>query len=226
MDGNLDFYYKVAAASYGKLKSEDLEQETPDMESGAPFESPSWEIIQSAMKKQRQKEQKRFPKYARMAAAFFLVFSIIGTTAVISIDALRIKVFNFLFDTREQYTQIVPEEASGDFPLSGYYSPTLFPEGYHFSEMNGAGKNVDLYFSDGSNADIIFKQREPGRMLTYDTENMDIHKIKIHGYEGFWGSKHGYTLVVWGNGSLIFSLLVPNEYDSFIEIAESVEFCQ
>lgn len=229
MDDKLNFYYKIAASSYGKQKAAEIERETRELESGAPFDSPSWGKIQSALKKQRQKEQNHFYKYARMASVIVLALSVIGTTAVIHIDALRIKVFNFLFETREQYTQIVPstENANDSFHLSGYFSPTLFPEGYHFSEIVGAGKNLDIYFSDDdSNSDIIFKQREPGKMMTYDTENMKIHEIKINGYDGFWGSKHEYTMVVWSNGSLIFSLLVPKEYDSFMEIAESVEFCQ
>lgn len=227
MSNNLEPYYKMAASLDGKERAEKIQKEALACQNEIPFEISSWNQLQTAIKKENapKMQKKRIKRLVATAAVIFLVIGFAGGIAVINIEALRIKVYNFFFSSQEKYTQVIAIPESVNPSLSGYYAPTLLPEGYHFVKIDGEGKNIEIYFSNDTGSIIRFAQLDALATATFDTENMEIHNIMIHGYKGFWESKHNHIMVVWTNGTLIFSLLVPKECENFIEIANSVQFC-
>lgn len=225
MSNNLEPYYKMAAALDGKQRAEKIQKEVLECQTETPFEVSSWSRLQTVIKKENSSkmQKKRIKKFVVSAAIIFLVIGFAGGIAVVNIEALRIKVYNFFFARQEKYTQVIAVPESTNPSLSGYYAPTLLPDGYHFIKMNGEGKNIEISFSNEAGSIIRFMQCDALVTATFDTENMEIHNIMIHGYKGFWGSKHNRIMVVWTNGTLIFSLLVPEECENFIEIANNVQ---
>jgi len=66
-------------------------------------------------------QKKCIKKFVIAAAMIFLAIGFAGGIAVINIEVLRIKVYQFFLSIQEKYTQVIAIPES----LSGYYAPTL-----------------------------------------------------------------------------------------------------
>ncbi|MCI9364977.1 MAG: hypothetical protein HFG17_12155 [Oscillospiraceae bacterium] len=123
MSNNLEPDYKMAAALDEKQRAEKIQKEALEYQPEAPFEVSSWDRLQTVIKKENSSkiQKKCIKKFVIAAAMIFLAIGFAGGIAVINIEVLRIKVYQFFLSIQEKYTQVIAIPES----LSGYYAPTL-----------------------------------------------------------------------------------------------------
>lgn len=157
--------------------------------------------------RQRRRLQRRkqlIRKVGQMAAAFLLVICL-SATLVMSVDAFRVPVVNFLLsqrghsniagfdDPKASQPADCTETIDLETPLAG-----LLPNDYSCAKYSFE-YNSGTYFCCYSNkeGDLVSLQTEIGNgMLVYDSENAEIKPFRVMGYDGVLIEK-GDSKLIW-----------------------------
>lgn len=182
------------------------------------------------------KEQRResFNKYVRIAAVVILAITTVLATLTFSVEAVRIKVFDFLFQENEEYMQVIPVETSGENErikslLSGdwenFYYPDYLPKGYRLEEAENEGLPYMMAFVN-ENGDVLLFSQQPADegMLIVDNENTEKGELTINGSPAFWTSKNNETTLVWTLNGARFTAFGKVELEELIRLAENLVF--
>lgn len=184
--------------------------------------------VEKGKKEERQKKLMRRIKKVSSRVAIVLICLIISMIVItFTVEAVRVKVFNFWSITKEKYTEIRVDEASSDHIVSNsgwenYYYPSYIPNGYSLESNEEFGTNRILKFSDGKEQ-FSFMQAKNGTDFQLDTEEAITEEIMIDGYKGLLILKDGRVLLFWNNAESSFYLNGYLESETFIEMAESLE---
>ncbi len=187
-------------------------------------------IRRDRAKKRGIRAARSFRKVAVKAAVAVLVFIGLMTTVVMSVDALRIPVLNFIVEHYEKYSKIdlyptenqIPPDSPGTNPTD--FLIQFLPEGYasvYYYDNEG------LITSGYQNPDgaTIFLDMIPGTAVyQFDTENASYEYVEIEDIEIILIEKDGYQ-AVWLNSdqSIIFSLIASNlSKNEFLDIATEI----
>lgn len=152
-------------------------------------------------KMERKTRLKRIVRSAaRAAAVLFVVLGVMATT-VMSVDALRVPVINFLMDTSEKYSRIqFDTEDTNIKSEDNQYSVKLesnIPEGYRCKEKNISSEYFGfIQYVNSDDNSIVFNFFPTSTERLIDTEGVEIDKIEIGVYSVALVEKNGYS-VVW-----------------------------
>ncbi len=231
------FLAYVAKAAEEEMLNEfdQWEKEYSDVSVPKDVES---EILKMAdhFSKLRMREEKRklFKKYIKVAAVVILAVTTTLATLTVSVEAVRNRVFEFLFQENDVYMNVIPVETSGDGKeikslLPGdwenFYYPNFLPEGYYFEEAEKDGIFSMMAFVNEDGDVLLFSQQpaEEGGLIV-DNEDTEKGELTINGNNAFWMSKNNETTLVWNQNSTRLMVSGQAELDELILIAENLIF--
>lgn len=186
-------------------------------------------IRRDRAKKRRIRAARSFRKVAVKAAAAVLVFIGLMTTVVLSVDALRVPVLNFILTKYEEYSSIeinnhqditIPE--TNPFLLGG-----LLPDDFYLVNQHNDGDLVYSSYKNSNGNTVQFLISPADGVHNIDTEGAETDAIDLGSYEALMIEKNGYRIVWYDDSIGILYDIRTNgiEKDEFISICSSLAQC-
>lgn len=156
------------------------------------------------------------------AILFLLIASMFIVT--ISVDAIRLKVYNLLLESNEKYSSVrVDEVPEGLADWKSYYLPAWLPEGFRVRNAKDFSNVKMIEFTNEDGLKIVFTQAINGSELQLNTEGGKQTEVLIHHQQAILSEKPGETILFWNNEESSFCLVSGLNSEVLIQIAESVK---
>lgn len=158
-----------------------------------------------------------------------VVFSatLIAFTAVMSIDALRVKFFKMVQNIFEKYSTISYEPVENTCIIeTGFmeYEPTYIPSGYSLVNERVFTDSKHLTYKNSENDGIFFAQTLLEQAdFDIDTEHAILQTIQINGEEAYYLPNETIELIIWDDGVYSFQVSAHLDKEELIKIAESIK---
>ncbi len=177
------------------------------------------------------------PRLLKVAAILLLALNLGVTVAAAVSDTVRAHVLEFMFNVKEEYTEIqfARTGAEVDVPEQWTlrYYPTYIPEGYVLYDVAGMeDMGTVTYVGEGENY-LRFSVSDLSTETSIDTEDSEITYGKIHGSEALFSEKEGRMTIIWHEGEWMYDVLYQNKSmsaeqirEEALKIAESVSLIQ
>jgi len=226
----IEAYYGYIGEIYVDTIVDELEEKKEEIKNTSfPKKLDTW--VEEYIKTEEKKEKrirliKNIKKQSKRAAIILLIIIAGISTLIFTVEAIRVRVFNFFIERNERYTEIRIEEENNiktpELDWENYYQPTYMPEGYYFESEEDGGLIKILNYSDGKNQ-IIITQTNNSAGIQIDTEDATTEKININGNEGFLIIKEDRSMIFWHNEERSFTITGKIKKEEIIKIAESIE---
>ncbi len=181
----------------------------------------------------REEKSKRlatFKKRALQVAAAILIFILLSGLTILSVEAWRVRVLNFIIETNERYTSFLIDDGSIDhsqFPETpGMHLPSYIPDGYTLEKIETSGSfYVVTYENEGG--DLIQLKRLPsGSSVGIDSEDAYHEQLLVNDELAYYYFKNDYSTLLFGYKENKFLLLGLISMDEIIRMAESMEYIE
>lgn len=177
------------------------------------------QMIHRNFAKKRGKENVR--KIIRMTskvAVAVMVFLGVMTMTVMSVDAFRNPVLNYLLELQNKYTSIqFTDDIEPSFPDNMVFT-THIPVGYkEIARENTGGGFYHCIYQNDEGYIIKYSTKPANGEFRFDTENAETEAKTIHIYEGFIVYKDGIQ-VIWldADNDLVHSLYATKIDESLL----------
>lgn len=198
----MDDYAEMAGSELYEEYLSNLEQWKVE-ELPADLDKSCQNLIQSSFSAESETEKSDWINAAicRVCRAAMVVLATFGATAtiVVSVDALRVPIFNFFLKQEQRYTIVSSSEEADDLISREHienirdYIPreykivyeTYFGDGYY-----------NLRYKNGSGDIISIRAGEGDIELYADTEDATFEKIDINGKSALFIQKNGMRIIV------------------------------
>lgn len=157
-------------------------------------------------------------------AAGVLIFLSVSFVTVMSVDALRVNILNFINEKLDNYTKVsVDDNNKPNADIQGEVMPAYLPEGYEkvFFEY----KN-DYYFStyqDKNSNEIILVKLSEWTTAGIDSEDAYMERLIVNGHAAEYYEKNSNSTLLYRYEGKVFLLSGPISKNEIIKIAESLE---
>lgn len=185
-------------------------------------------------KNNAEKKRHIFHGFINKAAVFFLVLIVAFSTAMVTAQAFRVKVMNFLIDIQPKYTSFqIKDKSSGSSSEKltvnwiNTYLPTYIPAGYEVDSLTYTEplKEITYRSQKNKNSLIDFSENDSSNNVEVDTENATTLKtVFVNGHKGTLVEKNSQTTVVWTMDRHIFVICAEESAEETIKIAQNVKF--
>src|SRR6056297_747951 len=172
----IEAYYGYIGEIYVKSIVDELEDKKEEIKNTTfPEKLDAW--VEEYIKQEEKKEKrinliKNIKKQSKRAAIILLIIIAGISTLIFTVEAIRVRVFNYFIERNERYTEIRVEEENDiktpELDWENYYQPTYMPEGYFFESEEDGGLIKILNYTDGEN-EILFTQANNGTDFQLDT---------------------------------------------------------
>lgn len=173
----------------------------------------------------------RFRQFKRAAARVAVaVFAVIGvlSTLVMTVDAIRLPVMNFLIEYYEKYATINGNDASAKSMEDGgsVYLLGLLPEGYMITSQNLAPKvQITVYNNEaGDIVQFCVNQTDGSFGYSFDTEDAICSEVIVGDYKALLIEEEGYQVIWYDEESCtVYNLRATGfDRDAFFKICNSL----
>lgn len=185
-------------------------------------------IDRSELNEKNEQQHRKISKFGKRAAIIVVFLGLLTTGVTMSVDALRLRLFNMIIEVTEKFSFVHFGETNSvdikdNLPADwdGYY-PTVLPDGYEFLSASKLGEMNSIIFKNGASDEIFFSQSSINADFQLDTENAEVSEIKINDMEGLTVVKGVLCVVVWHDNSNTFYLGGHVDKSLLIKVAESV----
>ncbi len=185
------------------------------------FETRMGKFFDNERKKRRRKAIARRTKY--IAASIAIVFAVSGA-AVMSVDAFRVRVFNFVVERRKTNAKITVNEG---VQLNSYETDEIsleyIPEGF---QLHNDESTENMIFLNFENKDQLFSVSvvSLNAVMTVDTENADVENMTINGMEALYIENEKMKMVVMHDDEKIYTVEGENiEKAELLNIAQNLK---
>ena len=203
----------------------------PSAEATAEFERK----LAAYGKRKRSQEKKRvIRRFINKAAVFFLLLIVVFSAALVSVQAFRVKVMNFLVDIQPEYTSFQiknnASESSGEkltVNWTNTYLPTYIPAGYEVDSFTYTEplKEITYRSQKNKNSLIDFSENDSSNNVEIDTENAsELKTVFVNGHKGTLVVKNSQTTVAWEMDNHIFVVCTEESMEETLKIAQNVKF--
>ncbi|MEG2273161.1 MAG: DUF4367 domain-containing protein [Acinetobacter sp.] len=168
------------------------------------------------------------PKIGQVAAAVLLVFYLGLTTAVATVQSVRVSLMKLLYNVEEQYTEISfhpDEDAAFDVPTAweGNYFMSYLPEGYTLKQCSDKLSFGQEIIYEGLKGQLLrFAEMSLEAETNIDTEGFDVRPVQINGATGLLAENLDTTTIVWSTSDCYFILNMNGSAETAKQVAESV----
>ncbi len=182
----------------------------------------------------RKEKYKKLLNISKRVAIILMIFILISTITIMSVEAFRIKFFNIITEWHEEYTRFRFQGQSTNLDKNQLseitqknngliYTPTYIPEGYELLNMQEAGELYRINYTK-EDEKITFIQSQIDKTDTaMDTEGADLIKIVILGNEGYFIERDEINSLIWQNNEKVFTIHGALKQEELIKIAESIK---
>ena len=163
--------------------------------------------------------RKNLRRAAKIAAAV-IIFLVVCSVTILSVEAFRVPVFNLFIRSDENSTHI----SVGDAPTSllSFNEPSYLPSGYELEKTEDfGGMDTLIYINDQGNT-IIITRYSTGSNFSIDTENAEVGNLDINQYEGLYSIKDGTVLLTFRTAEYAYLITAPIDLSEAVKIAESI----
>lgn len=173
----------------------------------------------------RTPTMRKFVHRMKIAAAMFLVtFSIMFGT-VMSVEAYRMRLFEFVTEVWEELTSIVTHsDDNADHDTLVFASPSYIPKGYSILEQTSSEYKHSIIYSDESGTEIYYLQKLLSQSeFIFDSEDVEPKEINISGSVGYLIINKGVTQLYWYDNFNTYILISSLDELEVIKMAESIQ---
>lgn len=176
----------------------------------------------------RQFVSKTLPHTLQIVTISLLLFFIGLTTAIATVQPVRLKIMDFITKIEENYSAVGMNNNDNDVTVpeewKGCYFPQYIPEAFVFSHVDNLYNSIHYVASD----DRILEFNEFSDMVY---SNVDIDKnsafdIEINGNPGIAMTGTTSTTITWCIDDVYFTIYFSGGLDEAQRIAESVRLIQ
>ncbi|WP_418556171.1 hypothetical protein [Hominenteromicrobium sp.] len=145
--------------------------------------------------------RKAWRKRLGRVAVIFLVLFTLTSISILSVEAFRIPVLNYILHITEKSTQfnmkdITDEEWRSKY--TGEYLPEMLPDQYFFSAMDCLGDDKYVEFRGPDEKFISYMETTESITLSWDTEDAaQAQKITLDGQDYFVIEKADIRQIAW-----------------------------
>lgn len=176
----------------------------------------------------------RFRQFKRAAARVAVaVFAVIGilSTLVMTVDAFRIPVLNFIIEITDKYTAFqgpggqtgnIIEESAMDHLVA------LLPEGYYQSNSSNESGVMFGSYKNGDGDVVHFVISNTDGIHNIDTEDAMCSEIELGDYKAYLIEKNGYRLIWVDEENTMYDIRATGfNKDAFLDLCYKLaDYCE
>lgn len=225
-----------ASEKEGKLLLEEkaaLQDDPSNQPSAEAIENFERKLAAHSKKSNTQKRARIFHSFVNKAAIFFLLLIVTFSTVIVSVQALRVQVMNFLIDSRPGYTSFqIQDKTSGSsgekltVNWTNTYLPAYIPSGYEVDSLTYTEPLKEITYRNQKNKNLLidFSENDSSNNIEIDTENASVKTIFVNGHKGTLIVKDSQMTVTWKMDHHIFVVCTGESMEETLKIAQSVKF--
>jgi hypothetical protein len=230
-DSMMDAYYKMIGEAHIDNIVEELEKDKNDIDKmTVPKSLDEWvDSFERRRKKisNRKKWVKRTRKLSSRAAVFLVILIACMTAVTMSVDAFRIRFFNFFVADKGNYTEIekredVSNQGVPDIEAENFFYLSYLPTGYGFKSYTIVGDSVIIQYSSQEEI-IIFNQSKGNANYQIDTEDSDIREVPLGEGSGQLVLKDNRIMLFWSVNEQSFLIKGAISEQEIIKMAENLK---
>ena len=172
----------------------------------------------------RSPTMRRMVHHIKVAAAVFLITLSIMFGTVMSVEAYRMRLFEFVTQVWEELTSVVIHSDDNlDYDKLVSVSPYYIPNGYTVLKVTNSRYEHTIIYSDEEGIEIYYSQAllTQGETI-FDTENTAIQTKLIGSQEVSLINNKGITQIYWHDSFSSFSLVGKIGEIELLKMAESI----
>jgi hypothetical protein len=231
IDKLMESYYSYIGSSHIDNIINDHEEKKEEIgEVQIPKSLDNWfeEYIKKAKKKDKRiRIRKSMKNISSRAAIFVLILFTSLSILTVSVEAFRVRVFNFFMETNEKFTNVrIDEELEDDendiVLWDGYYLLSYVPEGFRIESKDILNDTRIIQYTDNNNF-ITFAQAPNGTEFQLDTEGSNISEVMINNNKGIFAEKENINILFWSNTESSFYIISGISSEEIIKISKKIE---
>lgn len=222
------------AAKEGQLFLEEkakLKNNSEYQFSTAAFHKFSKQLDTHLKKQQVYARKKRILSTINKAAVAMVIMLFILGSVVMTVEAVRIRLLNFVMCVEPEYTSFAlkdnekSESAIVDWHKA--YAPTFIPAGYKVNAVSTGQYANSIEFKDKQGLLITYMELSQDSKPQLDTENAStIETININGFEGKLIEKDSLVTIIWPMNDRMYIIRGQMKEETAVEIAKGVKYVE
>lgn len=179
--------------------------------------------MQRLFKSERRKiAAKKFRKYAVRAACIFLALIVFSCATIFSVSAWRVRFLNFMFNkdapnTDYNFTDEKPAPQMDDRLKLNY-----IPDGFELDDSFSGQRSITLSFIRGKDYFCVSSD-ELDANFNIDTENAEMEKTKINGFDAIYISNQNANSLIWYDDDRAYTITGNISKDEIFKIAKGLK---
>lgn len=195
------------------------------------------EVFEHKMKKLIKKSKRptffhNINRYSKRISVIVIAFIISIFTVTMSVEALRIQLFDFIRDIYDKFT-IYQYRLKDDVEVekSEFKQPYYLPDGFKEVERIEDDNSMFLEYTNDHDHITLSSFEITESNVYVDTEDTSISKVMINEFEGDYIAKDKDYKIIWNDNKKIYILTLEcinssklnNPKDELIKIAEKIK---
>lgn len=177
-------------------------------------------------RERRSPFMKSFVLQSKRAAVFLLASALIAFTAIMSVEALRVRFFRMVQEIYEKYSTISYEPVGENSVASQTfveYEPTYIPDGFQLVRERVYSHSKHMTFRNSQSGGFLFMQSFLDvATVDFDTEHVSLEPIQINGMDGYYLPNPSLKSIFWDDGVYYFEVSGYLDKKELLKIAESI----
>lgn len=163
-------------------------------------------------------------KQMKTVAAVFIIILSIALGTVMSVEAYRIRFFEFITTVWEELTSIViSSEENADHDTLIPIEPTYIPNGYTVIEQENTVYQSTIIYADIDGSEIYYAQKLATQSeFIFDTENVEPNEFLIDTQIVHVISNKGINQLYWIDNFYVYSFISRIDDSELLKMAESI----
>ncbi|MFR2838801.1 MAG: DUF4367 domain-containing protein [Zhenhengia sp.] len=173
----------------------------------------------------KNERQLKVTGLTRKIGVAILIIGIVGSLSM-SVEAVRIRVIEFITEVFEKFTSISYQKHEGEHSdkIEVSYLPRYIPEGFEVIEEEQIFNDVHINYRNGLGEEILFRQIEINTNNSIvDTEGTILEKILLEDREYYYYENKGVKNIIWIQGEYQISISSEIDKDELIKMCLSVK---
>lgn len=172
----------------------------------------------------RTPSMRQFLHRMKVVATMLFVILSLAFGTVMSVEAYRIRFFEFVTQVWEELTSIVTHsDDNANHDTLVLASPSYIPKGYSILEQTSNEYKHSIIYSDRSGAEIYYLQKLSSQSeFIFDTEDVEPKEINIGACDGYVIINKGVTQLYWYDNFNTYTLIGSLDENEIIKMAESI----
>lgn len=168
---------------------------------------------------------RRMVHHMKVAAAMFLITLTLTFGTVMSVEAYRIRFFEFVTQVLEELTSIVTHsDDNADHDTLVLASPSYIPKGYTVLEETSSQYKNTIIYTDEEGTEIYYLQKLLSQSeFIFDSEDVEPKEINIGESVGYLIINKGVTQLYWYDNFNTYTLISSLDEQEVIKMAESIQ---